>query len=471
MPVSLAPAWAEHERLAQAVPRSVRETLGAAFTPRVLALRLAHETLGKFPKLQCPLVLDPCGGFGALLLAALEWATVQRPEWVPQLMASRMQSWDAAREFNAGAARVFVAAAKCLGVPHKFKLITADSLMSDQRELADAVLLCPPFRELRGADAQSLPPDKRAWFARTYGSFASLPTLHGTFAELAGRLVKRNAGRVGMILPYRVADTPEYAGLRRALANLLAPEQILHTEKVPGFADEAGLFVFTAGKGDISGEPWQSRQDEHEQVYQSSVARHAPLPAGTFCDIGVNPGNAAALLLIDKPEPGALPIRDGSDMIAFGVRNPRVFLRARTPKLAGFYAKISPPGVFKQVKILIRREGTRVVAAKHHPPAFFRDDLIGCLGVDGLDDDYLLGVFNSEYFARLYRDSFREDRLRAEGRVTIEQLNALPVPSRRAAGAVYEKIIGLSRDLQKVAGKNPTLMAQLDAVVKKAYRA
>lgn len=471
MAVNLAPAWAEHDKLARSLPPKVRQALGVAFTPRALALRLAHETLGKFPKGDCPRILDPCSGLGSLLLAALEWATVQRPDWVVPLLTNHMQGWEIARELNDGAHRVFGVAGQVLRVQPRFKLVTTDALMSDEREIADAVLLCPPFRELRGANAQSMPPDKRAWFARRFGSFASLPSLHGAFAELAGRLVKRQNGRVGMLQPYRVADVPDYAGLRRALANLLAPEQILHTSagEIPGIDEEPGLFVFTAGKGDISGEPWTSRADQHEQLYATSIMKHAPMPAGSFCDIGINPGNSAHLLFTDKRGPGDLPVRDAGDVIAFGVRMPRYFLRGKVPKITGFYAKLSSPAVFKQVKILIRREATRVIAAKHSPPAFFRDDLIGCLGGEAYDEDYLLGIFNSEYFARLYRDSFKEGRLRAEGRITIEQLNALPVPARRAAGAAFEPIVQTSRELQKVAGKNPKLLAQLETLVRKAY--
>jgi len=471
MPVSLAPAWAEHDKLAKSLPRNVRESLGVAFTPRALALRLAHDTLGKFPKQQCPQILDPACGLGALLLAALEWATVQRPLWVGPMLAGRMQGWEVGRELSDGARKVLALAGKCLNAPCKVKLHTTDSLMSDEQEIADAILLCPPFRELRGAESQSLPPDKRAWFARRFGSFASLPSFHGAFAELAGRLVKRQAGRVGMLLPFKVADQPDYGGLRRALANLLALESLSQAPigAIAGVSDELGQFVFLAGKGDISGEPWKSRQDEQEQVYQSSIMRHAPLPPGIFCDIGINPGNSAHLLLTDKPEPGAMPIRDASDVIAFGVRNPRMLLRGKVPRVTGFYAKISPPSVFKQVKILIQRDGSRVIAAKHHPPAFFRDDLIGCLGSPAFDDDYLLGVFNSEYFARLYRDSFREGRLRAQGKITIEQLNSLPVPSRRAAGASYDALIQVSRELQKVAGREPKLRAHLETLVRKAY--
>jgi hypothetical protein len=151
------------------------------------------------------------------------------------------------------------------------------------------------------------------------------------------------------------------------------------------------------------------------------------------------------------------------------MRKPAKFLRAKVPKQTGRYAKIAPPATFKQVRIVIKRDAARPVAAKHNPPAFFRDDVIACFGAPDMDDDYLLGIFNSEYFGRLYRDSFAQTRLRAESRITLEQLRALPVPSKRAAGANYKTIVELSQALQKVAGRDPKLIAQLDTAVRKAY--
>ncbi|MBK8205546.1 MAG: hypothetical protein IPK87_02010 [Planctomycetes bacterium] len=470
MPPSLAPAWKEHDEFARRLPASVLATLGGAFTPRALALRAAHETLSKFPKDHTPVLLDPACGLGSLLLGAIEWASVQRPMWIKGWLAQgRLQGWEVSREIGGGCKRVITAAGKCLGGEARPKVLTTDALMSDEREIADAILMFPPWVEFTAQSGNVLPPDKRAWFARKFGSFASFPGLHGAFAELAGRLVKRS-GRVGALLPYKVADRPEYAGFRRALANLLAPDQILTQSDLPGVSEPAALFIFTAGKGDVSGEPWQARADEQEQVYQSSILRHGPLPAGTFQDIGVNFGNSAHLLITDKGEPGAQPLRDSNDVIPFGIRKPQLYLRGKVQKITGFYAKIPSPAVFKRVKIVLRRDGGRPAAARHNPPAFFRDDLIGCFGAQGYDDDYLLGVFNSEYYARLYRDSFKEGRLRAEGRITVEQLSVLPVPSPRAAGKMYEAIIQISRELQKVAGKNAKLMATRDEAVKKAYR-
>lgn len=470
MPPSLAPAWKQHDDFARRLPPKLVATLGGAFTPRALALRLAHETLGKIPKEPAPVLLDPCAGLGSLLLGAIEWASVQRPNWLQAWLGSgRLHGWEVSREIADACKQVIVAAGKCLGGNARPKVIATDALMNDDREMYDAIVMFPPWTEYTPQSGNALPPDRRAWFARKFGSFASFPALDGAFTELAGRLLKRG-GRVGALLPYKVADRPEYAGFRRALANLLVPEQILSQSELPGVDEPAALIVFSAGKGDISGEPWQARADEAEQVYQSSIMRHAALPAGTFQDIGVNFGNSAHLLITDRDEPGAQPLRDSNDVIPFGIRKPQQFIRGKVPKITGFYAKLASPAVFKRVKIVLRRDGGRPSAAKHHPPAFFRDDLIGCFGAQGVDDDYLLGVFNSEYFARLYRDSFKEGRLRAEGRITVEQLSALPVPSPRAAGKMYEAIIQLSRELQKVAGKNPKLMATLDEAVKKAYR-
>jgi hypothetical protein len=73
---NLAIAWQQHEALARSLPASIRDTLGGAFAPRALALRVAHEALSKFPKGPAPVVLDPACGLGSLLLAAVEWAAV-----------------------------------------------------------------------------------------------------------------------------------------------------------------------------------------------------------------------------------------------------------------------------------------------------------------------------------------------------------------------------------------------------------
>jgi hypothetical protein len=472
MKVDFSAAWKEHDRMAREVPPRLRATLGGEFTPRPLALRVAHETLSKFPRNEAPSVLDPCCGLGSLLLAAVEWACVSRPQWIQSwLHGGRLHAWEISRELADGTARVLAIAGQCLKMQVRMKLAVRDALECDEREVCDAVLACPPWKDLRGAAAADLPPAKRAQIARRFGSFTGTPALHTVFTELAGRLVRREGGRVGVLLPLRVADSPDYAAFRRAMAPLVVPEQILPEgqDALPGEHEDLGLFVLTAGKGDVSGEPWESRVDAREQVYQTSILRHIPLPPTAFADVGVNPGNMERQLISDKHEPGSQPIRYADDVIPFAIRKPRRFLRPVHASKSGRYARVAPPETFKQVRIVIKRDAQRPIAAKHHPPAFFRDDLIACFGAPGLGDDYLLGVFNSEYFGRLYRESFRQHRLRAGSHITVEQLRLLPVPSKRAAHDAYDWISELSRELQQCAGKNPKLVAELNTAVRKAY--
>src|SRR5690606_15846591 len=131
MKVDFKPAWAEHDRLAQKVPKAVLAGLGGSFTPRALALRLAHETLSKYPRTHPPSVIDPACGLGSLMLAALEWASSQRPEWLQPWLTGRLMGWEVARELMDGTARVMMTAGKCVRIPAKPKLQLRDSLECD----------------------------------------------------------------------------------------------------------------------------------------------------------------------------------------------------------------------------------------------------------------------------------------------------------------------------------------------------
>ncbi len=99
----------------------------------------------------------------------------------------------------------------------------------------------------------------------------------------------------------------------------------------------------------------------------------------------------------------------------------------------------------------------------------FRNSVLACFGAPDHDDDYLIGVLNSEYVARLYRNSFRDARQRAFPQIKIAALRALPVPSRRAAKSVYDEIIRISQALQAKKGADPSLLNALEAAVTRAY--
>lgn len=465
MTSSLQPAWQEYQRLIKSIPRGVRESVGLVPTTRTVALRIAHETLSRWPRKEAPRILDPACGCGATLLAALEWATSQRPTWVPGLLGGRLQGWDVLRECTKASTRVLGIAAKLLRQPARTPFHTRDALDTDDTELADVVLCAPPIKDLKGAHARDLDPAKRARYARRFGGFTSKPAMHTAFAEQAGRLIKRPNGRVGIVLPISVADDEECEPFRKAMARLVSVEGILPQRELSS-RESVALFLLPSGKGDVSGDPWQAREDEG--VFTGGRLRHPTLADGTFRDCGVNLGNSAAQLLSKRKGAGMAPVRDGSDLIAFAIRDPRLWMREHVSG-AGRYANIPPKSLFGQVKLVMQANARRPVVAPHHPPAYFLNDVIGVVPPKGFDPYYLMGVLNSEFVARLYRNSFRDARLRESDRMDVKQLQALPIPSPRRDGKIASQITQLAKALHARSGRDANMVAQLNGAVESAY--
>ncbi len=465
----LTPAWNEHERVARSVPQVMRSTLGAFFTPREVAVRTATEVLQRFPHGTVPKILDPACGAGALLLGCLEYAARERPDWVAPLLGGKIHGWEIERGIAEGARHVLTAAGKCLGVRVASLISCRDGLLADERELYDVVIANPPWKSFSGRQAQEIDPMLRALYAKKFGAFAGWPATHTAFAEQSARLIKREGGRLGLLLPYQIADLEGYAPLRRALAALVSVDRIidLGENTFPGVTEPCGLFVLKAGKGDISGEPWNAQSDVG--ITMRAGMRHQPLPPESFGDIGVHTGNAAELLIIDKPEQGALAIREGKDVRPFAIDPPRLWLRPPKMKGTGHYARMASPERYAKTPILLRQTANRPIACRHQPAALFRNSVLACFGAPDHDIDYLIGVLNSEYVARLYRNSFRDARQRAFPQIKIEALRTIPIPSRRAAQAVYEQIVKISQALQAKKGADPALLNQLEAAVVRAY--
>ncbi|MHC4840267.1 MAG: hypothetical protein ACYTDT_04795 [Planctomycetota bacterium] len=465
MATPLQPAWQEHQRLIQAIPKSVRESVSAVPIPRAVALRIAHETLSRWPLKEVPKILDPSCGCGGILLATLEWAMSQRPTWVSGLLSGRLQGWDILREHTQASGRVLNIAAQSLGQSARIPIHTRDALDTDDTELTDVVLCAPPLKDLKGAHARDLDPAKRARYARRFGGFTSKPAIHTAFAEQAGRLIRRPNGRIGVVLPISVADDDECMAFRKAMARLVNVEGMLPQRELSKH-ESAALFLLSSGKGDVSGNPWQAREDEG--VFNAGRMRHPTLPDGTFRDCGVNLGNSASQLISTQKGAGLAPVRDGSDLIAFAIRAPRLWMHQGT-RDTGRYAKIPPKTLFGQVRLVMQANARRPIVAPHHPPAYFLNDIIGVVPPKGVDPYYLMGVLNSEFVARLYRNSFRDARLRESDRMDVKQLNALPVPSPRRIGKAGVQIAQLAKALFECGGRNAKMLAQLNGIVERIY--
>ncbi|MCC6465561.1 MAG: N-6 DNA methylase [Planctomycetes bacterium] len=448
-------AWKLHQQAFAALGEPARKALGGVFTPRELALRLAGHTLESL-RSPAPTVLDPACGAGALLLGALEWAARNRPEWLTAWSKGALRGWELDPAVAAAATNVLAAAATELGVAAP--TVACRDALSATGDHADVVLCNPPWTSYSGRQAGQLPPERKQELQRRFAAFRGWPALHAAFAERCAEL----GTRLGLLLPMQVTDLPGYAAARQALADehRLVRLDELGERAFEGVTEPAVLLVLEPGVGAPG--PWHAAADP---ALEAAVSRFRPLPAGCFADMGIHTGNAASLLITRKPEAGCRPVRVGRDITPFCVAEPTHFVR-KIDLPHGAYARVPGDDAFARVRIVLRQTAARPIAAPNTPPLAFRNSVLACFGAPGHDDDYLLGVLNSDTVARIHRLRFRDARQRAFPQLKIAHLRALPVPGREI-GPLYEQIARLARQARSNAGAD--LPAELDELVAQAY--
>ncbi len=392
------------------VLRAERRRQGSFYTPVALAHLLARETLAP---LAGPLsILDPACGDGALLRAAHALA----PE-------ARLTGADLDAE----------ALARAPG-----ERIHADALRHDWGGRTFDVVLCnPPWVSFSGRHGKSLGVDERRDLARRFKSFGRWPTLHGPFVELAMQLATR---RVGLLLPAQVREFAGYDPLRcvvgargRSVAWIDLGEDAFE-----GVVQPACMLIVEIGEG--------------------AAARHdPPRPGGgLFADIGVHTGNCAASLL----DSGGAPIREGRDITPYALAPPRRTLRTDLVPAPGEYFRIAPLDRYAAFPILLRQTASRPIAALHTRPTYFRNSVLACRGIPGVDDALVVAWLNSSAVADFHRNHVAESRQRAFPQIKLRHLNALPMPRWEEAPP---EVVELSRLVAREGRAD--LAGRLDAVV------
>lgn len=430
--VNLDAAWREHDRAAGALARMQ----GQVFTPRPLALRLAQATLA--PLDAAPTLLDPACGCGALLLGAIEYAASHRPQW----LEAWAQGGFAGVDTDAACLRAARIALETALPELRPDLRQADALDLAAEPAWDAIIANPPWVSFSGRHGADLSPARRRLLAGKFAAFAGWPSLHAAFCDRIAALAHPQ-GRIGLLLPLQVADLAGYAATRAALEKRHRLESLhdLGESAFDGITEPSGMYVF--GPGQALGASWQA---DNPYTDLAPNRRFSPLPPASFGDIGIHSGNAAKLIFTRRHARGLRPVLVGADVQAFAVAAPSLWLIVR--KLTrGRYARVPEASRLAQARILLRQTADRPIAARHAPKAMFRNSLLACFGAPGHDDDFLLGVLNSEVMARIHRAMHRDARQRAFPQVKVSHLRALPIPGREV-GADYDRIAELSRRVQ-----------------------
>lgn len=440
-------AWKLHDERALKIVHGQ----GSVFTPRDVTLQLADLTLGGWAEDSTPALLDPACGGGALLLGAIEWATTHQPAWLEYWRDGGLVGWD----LNADAIEC-ASAVLALAIGSSPAWVK-DGLTSDGQ--FDVVLANPPWISFSGRHAAPIAPERKAELSAKFPAFAGWPALHTAFAEQCSRLTRQDCGRLGLLLPIQMADLAGYAAARESVTSRLT---LLHVIELgegvfENVTEPCGLFVFAGGAG--ASRPWLP---DHDATLIARARRLKPLPPGSFGDIGVHTGNAAQLLVGEHGE--GRPLRVGRDIQPFKLNAPSHALRdIALPD--GKYARVASESRYRETRIVLRQTGARPIAAKHEPWALFRNSVLACFGAPGHDDDFLLGVLNSDLVGELHRAMFRDARQKAFPQLKISHLRALPFPGAEIGG-LYARIANASRAVQ---GGDTEARDQLERLVARAY--
>jgi len=413
----------------------MRRSRGSFFTPDHLADEIVARTLGPLDAAKELEICDPACGDGAFLLAARRFLErLNRPP--PRLVGI---------DIDPAAAR---AARERTGA----EIACADALHRDWGiERFDAVIGNPPWISFSGRHAQPLEAARRAYLTRHYQTFTGWPSLHGPFVELAVHLAR---GRVGLLLPAQVCDLAGYAPVRRLLRKQGRIADLLDfgEKAFPGVTQPCCGLVWercaeaTTGGGAELHRPGARLLD--------LLASNPRPPPQAFADIGVHTGNCAGKLL--DPEAGGLPMRVGRDIHPYRLDPPSHSIRTDLARCAGDSFRIGPIERSRQIPILLRQTARRPVAALHTEPALFRNSVLACRGLEGVDPALVVAWLNSSVVARYHAARVREAGQAAFPQLKVRHLRDLPMPdwSRPPPG-----LAAMARRA------TPRLAARLDATV------
>lgn len=465
----------------EAAVQGLARGLGAHYTPHAVVERTVRTTLaplcaGLAPQEVLSLrVLDPAVGSGRFLTSALDLlarAAGDAPR-SRRLIATRcLFGVDVDPRAVGLARRIIAEAAGCSPEELSTNIMVGDSLVDEPSALLgieafDAVLTNPPWISYSGRQAGEIGADRRRLLAERFASFRRWPTTHGAFLELAAGLL-RPGGRAALVVPQQVCHLAGYEATRRAVlarCRFEPPPEPLGEGCFEGVVQPAAVVYLRCSKGGHEGIA-RTDTDRHGPVgfapmglspcpsvwvrgLLAKLRRHPPAPPGTFRDPGVHTGNSAALLLHDEPGDGRVPVREGRCVHPFRLEAPRRWLEAEPRLPEGHYCRIGRAAIYLDARILVRQTANRPIAARHTHPAHFRNSVLACCGIPGLDDAALVGLLNSTLFAFYHRACHADSGQRAFPQVKVGHLQALPIA--REAGALAP----LVRRVESLAVRGP----------------
>ena len=421
--------------------------------------RLARLLVERLPH-PLPPVLDPSCGSGALLLAA-----ARRDGPVLDEEHGSLELWG----IEADRSRLTQARAALHGLGARLILADALELASDPRPetgwpAGTWIAANPPWTSRSGRQAVEDPsrPD----------ALAGWPASHADFLVAIAEHVARESTGALVLLPASVLELERYGPLRAEVTRLVRvvePIEELEEDAFPGVTEPSILLELAPRREDSpDADPTPWGRVPHALIDQ--LARLPRAPAGTFADAGVHSGNSARELVLPAQATGA-GLRQGRDLADFALSAPSACLNTELVPTRARRFRVPPLERHQAFPILLRQTADRPRAALHVEPTWFRNSLLACRGIEGLDDAVLVAFLNSELAAEVHRARFRDARQRTFPQVKISHLNELPLPLLRRDDAprLHDELARRVRSWDPRVGPEGGARGAVERLVRRAY--
>ena len=243
-----------------------------------------------------------------------------------------------------------------------------------------------------------------------------------------------------------------------------------------GMHDERASWEFVA-QLQSRGEADEAEANESEELLRQLVSflrNHPSFPKEAFADPGVHTGNVSKLIVSDSfppDDPAFQPVREGRNLAAFYCGPPKKRLWVEPTLDEGQYCTIRPRDVYESTPILLRQTADRPIACRHTDRTFFRNSVLACRGVPGIEDEVVVAILNSELIRRWYQVDVQESGQRAFPQVKVRNLRRLPMVASPASGSVLSEVVDLVRRIEdkRPAPIDGSLRRQVETAVCELY--
>ncbi len=296
----------------------------------------------------------------------------------------------------------------------------------------DAFVGNPPWVSFVGRAAQPLDERDRAYFERTFESFAGYKNLQGVFVERALTLLRRR-GRIGMIVPSSMSELDGYAPTRAAHDRRAACDDLLKdlgTDEFRGVFQPCMALLSTRRPDDVVSDgrvAWPMERTDLDDSMRALLARLTslpPLPSELFGERGLQTCGDDVVNLVPVPDASRnIGLRTGSDIGAFHRRAPSLYARA-----SDFGRRLRAPRAWERVRVLIRQTARVPIAALSDGGAF-RNSILAGFANPTFPATFLVAYLNSTPVRWLHFARHRDAR-QGLPQVKIGHLRAIPAPIR-----------------------------------------